>query len=259
MYPELFRIPYIDYPISSFGVMLATAFLAGLWLTSRQMVEKGLDPEKGQTMLLYVMVGGVLGSKLYFAFDNWLLGNGTLTSLLFAGPGIGCAGLTFYGGLIGGTLGAAIGCRIHDLDLRTFANCVAPALAVGQAIGRIGCFLVGDDYGRKTDVAWGVAFPQGSPPTFDAVHPTQLYEFAWLLPVAAFLWSRRKKSPFLIGEYLVLNGAGRIVIESWRVNPRVALGLSEPQLIGIGLVILGVAGWLYYANRGARPSLASSA
>ena len=259
MYPELFRIPYIDYPISSFGVMLATAFLVGLWLTSRQMVEKGLDPEKGQTMLLYVMVGGVLGSKLYFAFDNWLLGNGTLASLLFAGPGIGCAGLTFYGGLLGGTLGAAIGCRIHDLDLRTFANCAAPALAVGQALGRVGCFLVGDDYGRKTDVAWGVAFPQGSPPTFDAVHPTQLYESAWLLPVAALLWSRRKKSPFLIGEYLALNGAGRIVIESWRVNPRVALGLSEPQVIGIGLVILGVAGWLYYASRDARSSLAGSA
>ena len=68
----------------------------------------------------------------------------------------------------------------------------------------------------------------------------------WLLPVAALLWSRRKKSPFLFGEYIALNGLGRIVIENWRVNPAVALGLTEPQWIGVGLVVAGVGGWLYF-------------
>jgi prolipoprotein diacylglyceryltransferase len=82
------------------------------------------------------------------------------------------------------------------------------------------------------------------------VHPTQLYEVAWLLPVAALLWSRRRKSPFLFGEYLAANGLGRIVIESWRVNPKVALGFTEPQWIGLVLIVAGASGWIYYRRRG---------
>ena len=81
------------------------------------------------------------------------------------------------------------------------------------------------------------------------MHPTQLYEVMWLLPVAGLLWLRRKKSPFVFGEYLVANGAGRIVIEHWRVNPEVALGLTEPQWIGIALIVAGVGGWLYYLRQ----------
>ena len=115
----------------------------------------------------------------------------------------------------------------------------AISLAVGQAIGRIGCFLVGDDYGRATDLPWGVAFPEGLPPVHYPVHPTMLYETLWLVLVSAYLWLRRKHSPSLIGEYLVLNGIGRAVIEHWRLNARVALDLSEAQWIGVALVVFG--------------------
>jgi phosphatidylglycerol:prolipoprotein diacylglycerol transferase len=241
LYPELFRIPVIDYSVSTFGVMMAVAFLVGYWLTARVMVEKGQDPDKASTLLLYVMAGGVLGSKLYFAVDVHLRSGEPFLQLFFSR-----AGITWYGGLIGATLVGAIGCRLHGLRIKDFADSTAVGGAVGQSLGRVGCFLVGDDYGRPTDMPWGVAFPEGSPPTFDRVHPTQLYEILWLLPVAAFLWSRRRKSPFLFGEYLALNGAGRIVIEHWRVNPEVALGLTEPQWIGIGLIASGALGWLYY-------------
>jgi len=152
---------------------------------------------------------------------------------------------------MGGLLICYIGARIHKVDYLTLANCSASSLAVGQSLGRIGCFLVGDDYGKVTDLPWAVAFPQGAPPTPPGieVHPTQLYEVMWLLPLAGLLWQRRKKSPFLFGEYLVANGAGRIVIEHWRVNPEVALGLTEPQWIGIALMVAGVGGWLYYQRR----------
>ena len=77
------------------------------------------------------------------------------------------------------------------------------------------------------------------------VHPTQLYEVAWLLPVSAWLWHRRKASPFLFGEYIALNGAGRLVIENWRTNPPL-LGMTEPQWIGVALIVTGVWAWLYY-------------
>jgi phosphatidylglycerol:prolipoprotein diacylglycerol transferase len=242
MYPILWE-PF-GFPISTFGVMLALAFLVGTWIVSIRMREEGLNPDAATTLLIYIMAGGILGSKLYYAIDVALRTDTPFSQLFFSREGI-----TWYGGLVGGTLIGALGCRLHGIPIITFANCTAVTGAVGQAIGRVGCFLVGDDYGRPTDLPWGVAFPAGAPPTHERVHPTQIYEILWLVPVAALLWHRRRKSPFLFGEYLALNGLGRIVIEMWRVNPRVALGLTEPQWIGIGLIVLGMGGWLYFRLR----------
>ena len=247
MYPELFTIPGTQYTVSTFGVMMAMGFLVGYWITKKRMVETGLDPEAAPNILIWIMIGGVLGSKLYFAIDVSIREGYPFLDLLLAR-----AGITWYGGLMGGALAGILACYYYGISVRGFADSVAPALAVGQALGRIGCFLVGDDYGKVTDVPWAVTFPQGAPPTLDWVHPTQLYEVAWLLPVAAFLWWRRKRSPFLLGEYLALNGAGRIVIEHWRVNEEVALGFTEPQWIGLALILVGAALWLYYRRQGPR-------
>jgi phosphatidylglycerol:prolipoprotein diacylglycerol transferase len=238
MYPELFSI--FGYSISSFGVMMATAFLVGSWITGKRMEEEGLDPDLATTLLIWVMLGGILGSKLYFAIDVSLREGRPFFELLFARDGI-----TWYGGLIMATIVGAIGCRVNGVPIKTFADCAAVAGAVGQSIGRIGCFLVGDDYGKPTDVPWGVSFPDGIQPVLENVHPTQLYEVMWLLPVAGFLWARRKKSPFLFGEYIALNGLGRIVIENWRINEPL-LGLTEPQWIGAMLIVLGMGSWFYF-------------
>ena len=246
MYPELFRIPYLDYSVSSFGAMMAVGFLVAVWIMMKRMQEEGLDPELASTLLIYAMLGGILGSKIYFTIDVGLRTGTSFSDLFFAR-----AGITWYGGLAGGTAAACLGCRIHGVPIIKAMNCTAVAAAVGQALGRIGCFLVGDDYGRVTDVPWAISFPEGSPPTEQPVHPTQLYEVAWLLPVGALLWVRRKSSPFLFGEYLALSGLGRIAIENWRVNPSVALGLTEPQWIGVGLMLTGIASWLYFKTRAA--------
>ena len=246
MYPELFRIPYLDYSVSSFGAMMAVGFLVAVWIMMKRMQEEGLDPELASTLLIYAMLGGILGSKIYFTIDVGLRTGASFSDLFFAR-----AGITWYGGLAGGTAAACLGCRIHGVPIIKAMNCTAVAAAVGQALGRIGCFLVGDDYGRVTDVPWAISFPEGSPPTEQPVHPTQLYEVAWLLPVGALLWARRKSSPFLFGEYLALSGLGRIAIENWRVNPSVALGLTEPQWIGVGLMLTGIASWLYFKTRAA--------
>lgn len=237
MYPILFEI--FGHPISTFGVMLAVAFLAGTWLTARRMAEIGLDPEGATTMLIYAMVGGIGGSKLYFAIDVSLREGIPILQLLLAREGI-----TFYGGLIGAIVLVLIGTRIHKIPTGPFFNCVCLAGAIGQAIGRVGCFLVGDDYGRPTDGPFGIAFPQGAPPTLDPVHPTQLYEAAWLFGLTGFLWARRDRSPRLWAEYLVLAGIGRFAVEFLRVNPRVWLGLSEAQLIAVALVVIGATSWL---------------
>ena len=239
MYPELFTIPFLGWPVSSFGAAMAVAFLVGYWIALRRMEEEGLDPEDAANMLIWIMFGGVFGAKLYYAADFSIREGYDFWASLFSR-----AGMVFYGGLMGGALAGVLGCRYFKIPLVPFSNAVCISLAVGQAIGRIGCFLVGDDYGRATDLPWGIAFPNGLPPVDYPVHPTMLYESAWLTLVATWLWNRRKRSPSLFGEYLVLNGLGRAVIEHWRLNARVALDLSEAQWIGIALVVLGSIFWL---------------
>jgi len=249
MYPVVFEI--FGFPISSFGLMLAVAFLTGTWLTARRMSEMGLDPEGATTMLIYAMVGGIGGSKLYYALDMWLRGD-----LPFAEALLSRAGITFYGGLLGAIGLVWIGTRIHRIPSSAFFNAASLAGAIGQAFGRLGCFLVGDDYGRPTDAPWGMAFPQGAPPTLERVHPTQLYEMVWLFALTGFLWWRRKRSPLLWGEYLMLAAAGRLAVEFLRVNPRVVLGLSEAQIIAIGLALVGGVSWLVAARRSPAPATA---
>ena len=117
-----------------------------------------------------------------------------------------------------------------------------PALAIGHAIGRVGCFLVGDDYGRATALPWGVAFPLGIPPTIEPVHPTQLYEMVPLLLLGAVMmrWRRRGvNDSVVLGSYFVAAGALRFLIEFVRVNAPLALGLTASHWIALGVVAAG--------------------
>ena len=133
MYPELFRIG--DFSVSTFGLMLAIAFLVGSWIASIRMGEEGLEPDS-TTLLIYVMIGGIVGSKIYFAVDVWLRTGQPFLSLLLSRDGI-----TWYGGLVGATLVGAIGCRIHGIPIKTFADCTAVSGAVGQAIQNMNLIL----------------------------------------------------------------------------------------------------------------------
>ncbi len=254
MYPELFRIPVLDWPISTFGVMMACGFLASWWIVGKRFEEHGMDPELSSTIVLYAALGGIVGSKLYFAIDvGFVRGQGEFMDLL-----LDRAGITWYGGLLGGILATTIGTRVHEIPTRLVASAVAAAAPFGQALGRVGCFLVGDDYGGRTKGWWAVSFPdpKAAMPTIDpvtreifTVHATQLYEVAWLVPVGIFLWSRRKKSNCLFGEYLMLAAIGRFAIEFVRVNPEAGLGLTSAQWIGIGLFASGAALWVYYRDK----------
>jgi len=239
MHPIVFD--HFGLQISSFGVMLALAFLVGTWICQIRMNEEGLDGELASVFLLYIMFGGILGSKLYFAIDVSIREGLSFWPLFFSRDGI-----TFYGGLIGGFLTGLLACRVHRVSLKVFTDCMAVVLLVGQGMGRIGCFLVGDDYGRVTDLPWGIAFPHGAPPTLDPVHPTMLYESAWLFLGAFILWRRRRHSPSLWAEYMIWNGVGRFPIEILRVNAPVLFGLTEPQVIASALIVSGAALWAYY-------------
>lgn len=250
MYPVLIEV--FGFPISTFGVMVALGFVAGGYLAGRAFERAGLPRQAAWDIVTWCVVGGLLGAKLWYVGEQLARDpNAKFLELLLSRGGI-----TWYGGFVGGTVLGLWSARSRKISMLSAANCAGPSLALGQALGRVGCFLVGDDYGMRSTVPWAVAFPKGLPPTLDPVtgevfrvHPTMLYEAAWLLPVSAFLWWRQPRSPFLFGEYLMLAGLGRLVIEHWRVNPALLGPLSNAQVTSLALIAIGAAGWLYFRSR----------
>ena len=235
MYPVLFRLGSFD--ITSFGAMVALGAVLGILLLRSEMVRSGLDGGKGIDAALVGVLGGLAGAKLLYVIEHWA--EPLSDTLLSRG------GMSWFGGLTGGVLAGLAMVAYARLPLLKVLSAAAPALALGQAVGRIGCFLVGDDYGRATSLPGGIAFPQGLPPTTARVHPTQLYEFTLLLAIAGVLvWLRRRGTAdrVVVAWYLVLAGGMRFLIEIVRVNQVVVAGLTTAQLFSLALVLLGV--WL---------------
>jgi phosphatidylglycerol:prolipoprotein diacylglycerol transferase len=239
MYPELLRIG--SFVVSSFGLMVALAFLAGYWITSVEFKRKKLDDKLLGNLLLLSMLGGIGGAKLMYIFENVPLSDfisSPFTHIFSRG------GLTFYGGFIGAVLLFWILTIKNKVSFFKVMDAMAPALAIGHSIGRIGCFLVGDDYGIKSDVPWAVAFPKGLPPTTDPVHPTQIYEVILMGLVFFVLWKLRKRNTpdgWLFSILIILAGIERFLIEFIRsTTPSPIPDLSVAQLIAIGLIVIGI-------------------
>ncbi len=232
MYPTLFRIGEFD--ITSFGVLVAIGSLVGLWIFRRELARSRLPPE-GFDAAVAGLMGGLVGAKLLWTIEH--LHDGAIASLLLSR-----GGLSWFGGFLGGVGTGLWMLRRRAVPLMPALAAATPALAVGQAIGRIGCFLVGDDYGRPTNLPWGVAFPEGLPPTVVPVHPTQIYESVALIPIAWLLlrWRRQRVAAVVIvGRYCILAGGLRFVIEFVRVNVRVVGPFTLAHLVSLALVCAG--------------------
>jgi len=251
MYPTLLRIG--NFEITTFGLMMFIAFVVAGWILTRQYRRYGLSEELASSVLMASAIGGILGAKIYYAilFRDW--------HLLFTR-----AGLVWYGGLIGGVLACSWIILRNRADYLTAADATAPSLSIGYAIGRIGCFLVGDDYGRPTDSWVGIAFPKGSPPTTAEslrefgvkvnpaippdqvlrVFPTQLFEFAAASVIfAILLWFSRRPHPKgrTFALFLILMGIERFLIEIIRAKDDRFLGpFTIAQLISVIAVIVGI-------------------
>ena len=234
MFPVLFRIG--TFEVTSFGVMVAVAALVGVWLFRSELRRSGLPTDAADAGTVGV-VGGLVGAKLLWTLEH--AGEGPLTELLFSR-----GGLSWYGGLVGGVGAGLVYIVVRGWPIVPTLAAATPALAFGHLIGRIGCFLVGDDYGRPTDLPWGVAFPEGLPPTTIPVHPTQLYE-AIGLGVVGWLLLRWRRSGvpdrIVLGRYLIGAGTLRFVIEFIRVNERVVGIFSIAHLASLAAVSAGTA------------------
>ena len=269
MYPVIFELP--DWlplvggmPITSFGVFMLFAFLTGGWLIRLELARIGEDPERAWDLVFMGVVGGILGAKGYYILLNY---EGVITDP--AAQIFSRGGLVWYGGFLLATVFVIWEIRRRKLPLRRTFDAGAPALALGYAVGRVGCFLVGDDWGRPTDSIFGIAFPKGSPPTrvdiierdfgiavdpeliekygqIVPVHPTQLYEVGISTLIFFYLWSVRQ-NPHSPGRlfmlWLVLASGERFLVEFLRAKDDRFFGiLTLAQVISLAIVAVGLVG-----------------
>jgi phosphatidylglycerol:prolipoprotein diacylglycerol transferase len=255
MIPDVLHIGPI--PIHLFGIFLALAFLAAGWAAGREFERRGWDPALASSALMWAAAGGLVGARLWIVLDAWDEFVRAPVSFLLTG-----GGFVFYGGLLGGAIAVTIFFRREGIPWLRGADAVAPAIVLGQAIGRIGCQLSGDgDWGRETSLPWGMAYPYAVVGWYAdpgvRVHPTPVYEMIAYFAIFAFLWRIRRESlpdGALLSLYLILAGTARFLVEFVRINPRVLLGLSEAQLTSLVLVLVGT--WHLLARRAWRPAAA---
>jgi phosphatidylglycerol---prolipoprotein diacylglyceryl transferase len=237
--------------VTGFGVMMMLGFLTAGWVMQRELQRRGLNPEYSADIVVAGVVGGILGARLWYM-------------ALHGGPLLSRAGLVWYGGFLGGVAAVVAMSWWKRVPLRFTFELAAPALALGHGLGRVGCFLVQDDYGVPTTLPWGMRFPQGQPPTTGAalarwgvelpagtepgtllaVHPTQLYEVAALLFVFWLLWRLRRHEHavgWLFGVYLVAIGLERFLVEFVRAkDDRLVGALTLAQVTSLVLLVVGL-------------------
>src|SRR5918992_1343679 len=236
--------------LQTFGLMMGLGFVVAGIAASRFLRDLGKPADWAYEMVFAALVGGIVGARLWWVVENWSEAKDDVLSSLFSG-----AGLVWYGGAIGGALAVLLWAwRRKFLTLSMFDVAAVP-LAAGYAIGRIGCQLAGDgDYGIAWDGPWAMAYPDGTVPTTEEVHPTPVYETLAMGLVAILLWRwrHRWKPGTLFALWLVLAGVERVLIEFIRRNDEVVAGLTQPQLISIAMVAAGGA-WLWM-RRGFEPA-----
>ena len=261
MYPIIFQFGPIT--IYSFGAMMALAALSAAWVVHAELKRYGYNPELASTMVFAAAIGGLVGARLLFIVEEWPNFLAAPMNYIVTG-----AGFTWYGGFIGGVAAVSWVVKKNKIPWLIGADIAAPALALAYGVGRIGCHVAGDgDWGKITDVPWGVAYTNaivgwadpntGIPyPPGVRVHPTPIYEFIEGVIVFGILWSLRKRGyapGTMAWLYLILGGIARLVVEFWRINPPLALGLSEAQWFSLALMALGI---FLLATRGSSGALA---
>ena len=258
MHPRLFDLG--PFTIYTYGVLLAAAFLLGLKLATARARRRGLDPARVLDLGIYIIVAAIAGGKLLLLVTDFQSFRASPTDFL----SLARSGGVFYGGLILAVLVAVWYMRRHALPLWPTFDVFAPGIALGHAIGRVGCFMAGCCWGHETTVPWGVTFtdpftgsyvgtPLGVP-----LHPTQVYEsLAELAILGVLLWMERRLGRNFPGRtfwtYILLYGLTRYTIEFFRGDPRGTIWVfSTSQFISVLLVPLSVIMLAWLSSRSAK-------
>lgn len=274
MYPDLFTIgPFHigslaigPFTVHGYGLMLGIAFIVSSYILTKELERRKMDTNLGTEITLLSIIFGIAGSKLFHLLENWSLFLQNPIDMIF-----NAGGLTFYGGLICTIIAIFIYVRRKGIPFLVIADIAAPALALAYGIGRIGCHLAGDgDYGLPTSLPWGTdyshgtvppsimflnspvaqSFPNGIVPDTTPLHPTPIYEFMVAVVIFYVLMNFRKKH-LIDGQifmyYLIFSGFARFTVEFIRLNPSLLFGLSQAQVISVGLIAVGV--FMTYRNK----------
>jgi phosphatidylglycerol---prolipoprotein diacylglyceryl transferase len=239
-------IDLLGLSLKTFGLCFGLAFVVSGAIVARRLKELGHPPDWAYEMVFAALVGGLVGARGY-----WVLGHiedvrGDVLGGLFGGTG-----LVWFGGALGGAAGVLLWAYRKGMFNLLLLDLCAPALAMGYAVGRVGCQVAGDgDYGTATDLPWGMAYPDGVVPTTAVVHPTPIYETLSMGLVAWALWRAREafRPGVLFAFYLVLAGAERLLVEFVRRNEPVLAGLTEAQLTSLVMLVAGLV-WVGVAAR----------
>ncbi len=247
--------------IYSFGLMLVIAFYSCYFFLNYELKFLGYEEKLASDIIFWAALGGILGAKIYYLLENIdrVINSYDPFGMIFSG-----AGLVFLGGLLGSVISVSWVLKKNKVPWLTFANIIGPLIFLGYAIGRLGCFLVGDDYGIPSTLPWAMSFPKGIPPTTTnifsdlypwidisgfspgliTVHPTQLYEAIICFLLFFIMWKYRKASmikDLLFFLYLFLAGIERFFIEFLRTNQKYVLELlSGAQVISLGMILIGL-------------------
>ena len=241
-------------PLTGFGIAMMAAFGLAHWVSQQVLAQRGDDPEIMHDVTFAALVGTIIGAKVYYAILQ-----GSVQALW------GRGGFVFWGGFIGSVLLCAAVIRWRKQSFLRVADGAAVGIAAGYAVGRTGCWAVGDDYGRVWDGPLAVAFPEGlprttaaimnseyganlpasiAPDTIMAVYPTQLLEVVLGVVMFAILWRFRRhvhRAGWLFGLYCVLAGVERFVVEFFRAKSDMVGPVTSAQLVALGVTAAGVA------------------
>jgi phosphatidylglycerol---prolipoprotein diacylglyceryl transferase len=240
--------------LGSYGIMVAVGLICAFFILRADFARRGV-PVDAEATIGITGLAGLVGSRLYHVLES--------PREFFADPWpqiFSTMGFAFAGAIIGGFLALIYLAKRFRIPVLLMLDAASPAAALGYGIGRIGCLISGDgDYGKPTNLPWGMAFPNGIVPTTETcpqwgapadcrVHPTPIYEFlasaliAWLLwRLGARLLKTRAPNGIVFAAYLVLTGLARFLVEFIRINPRSAYGLTNAQMVAAISMLAGVA------------------
>ena len=242
MFPDLFSIGPLT--IHTYGLFVALGFVTALFVTVRLSKTQGLETQQVMDFSFVTIIWGIIGSRLMFVVMNFSYFKVHPSDIFKIWEG----GLVFSGGLIAAILAGLWYSRRHDLSFWQLGDLYAPGIAIGQGIGRIGCFMAGCCFGRATDRLWGVVFtdPNSLAPLHIALHPTQLYSFLSglvIFLILLFLYLKKKYDGQVLLWFLILHSTGRLMIERFRGDDRGLIPgteMSVTQLVAIVVLIASV-------------------
>lgn len=231
--------------LKTFGIAFALGFVAAGLIAARRLEELDLPIDWAYEIVFAALAGGFIGARVDYILQNWDSASDDLIGAAFSG-----AGLVWLGGVVGGAVAVLLWGWWRGFFGLALLDFAAPLIAIGYAIGRVGCQLSGDgDYGDASSLPWAMAYPEGTEPTTTEVHPTPIYESLAMGLIAFALWRLRDRlRPGLVfALWLVLSALERLLVEFIRRNDVVALGLTQAQLVSVVMVAAGVV-WLVRAR-----------